>query len=62
MTLVRLPIKTEEIALFYIKNELTFLLNFEGKSFSIKESLEELETMFTPGFFRANRQYLLNRK
>ncbi len=57
-----IPIKMDDIALFYIKNELTFLLNFEGKSFSVKESLEELETMFSPTFFRANRQYFLNRR
>lgn len=57
-----LPLRTENIAIFYIEHELTYLVTFEQKSFTINKSLEELEKITGSEFYRANRQYLINRK
>lgn len=57
-----IPIKIEDIALFFIRNEGTFILDFTGKIYSINETLEEIELLNTATFFRANRQFIVNRK
>ena len=57
-----LPVKLEDIALFYIENEITYLITFAQKTFTISKSLEELEEIIGNVFYRANRQYLVNRK
>jgi len=57
-----LPVKLEDIALFYIENEITYLITFAQKTFTISKSLEELEEITGNVFYRANRQYLVNRK
>lgn len=56
-----LPIKLEQIALFHLEKELVRLLAFDGKTFVVNKSLEELEGLAGPPFFRANRQFLVNR-
>ena len=56
------PIKIAEIALFYIDNEITHLITFDQKNFTINNPLDELENTVGPDFFRANRQYLIQRK
>jgi two-component system, LytTR family, response regulator LytT len=57
-----LPVRLEDIALFYIENEITHLLTFNTKNYFINKSLEELEQLSGNGFFRVNRQFLINRK
>jgi two-component system response regulator LytT len=57
-----LPVNIQEIALFYIENEITYLITFGQKNFTISKSLEELEEITGNIFYRANRQYLVNRK
>jgi two-component system, LytTR family, response regulator LytT len=57
-----LPVKITNIALFYIENEITYLITFGQEKFTINESLDELESMVGHDFFRANRQYLIQRK
>lgn len=57
-----LPIRLDTIALFYIANEVTHLLTFDAKTYSINKNLEELEQLSGIDFFRVNRQYLINRK
>lgn len=57
-----LPVRLEDIALFYIENEVTHLLMFDLKSYSINKNLEELEQLSGNSFFRVNRQCLVNRK
>jgi DNA-binding LytR/AlgR family response regulator len=57
-----LPIKTSEIAIFYIQNEITYLITFDQKNYSINKTLEELERITGNDFYRANRQFLINRK
>jgi two-component system, LytTR family, response regulator LytT len=57
-----LPVELKDIALFYIEHEITYLTTFGQKSFTISKSLEELEEITGNSFYRANRQYLINRK
>jgi two-component system, LytTR family, response regulator LytT len=57
-----IPFQLDDIALVYIKYEQTFLMDFKGKSYTLSESLEELEKKVNENFFRANRQTLVHRK
>lgn len=57
-----IPVRLEDIALFHKEHELTYLIAFNQKKYSINKSLEELEGMLGNGFYRANRQFLINRK
>lgn len=57
-----LPVKISDIALFYIENEITHIITFKEKTYSINKTLEELEKFIENNFYRANRQYLVNRK
>jgi DNA-binding LytR/AlgR family response regulator len=50
------------VAVFYIDNEDTFLITLDNNKYTIKKSLDELEQIAGSGFYRANRQYLINRK
>ena len=59
---VILPVKIDEIALFYVENEITHLLTFDSKIYYPKNNLDELEKVTGSDFFRANRKCLLNRK
>jgi len=57
-----IPIKTDDIAIFFIRNESTFIIDFAGKMYPIRESLEDIENFISAKFFRANRQFIINRK
>lgn len=57
-----IPIKVEDIAVFYIKNQATFLMTFDGKNYYLDKTLSDVEEMCGDEFFRANRQILINRK
>ena len=57
-----IPINSQQIALFYVENDNTFIHTFDNKRHVINQKLEILEKMFSPLFFRANRQFLINRK
>lgn len=56
-----IPIKSEEIALFFIENEIVYAVCFNGKKIVLSQNMDTLEKMFVDNFFRANRQYLINR-
>ena len=52
---------TENIALFYIKNETPTILTFDKTEYQITQSLDEVHKLLsTTQFFRINRQYLIN--
>lgn len=52
-------IQTDDIAYGYSENKATYLKSFEGKSYLVDYSLEELEELLDPNiFFRINRQYI----
>lgn len=57
-----MPVRLDEIAMFYIETEMTHLLTLNGKLYHINKSLEDLEVSCGSSFFRVNRQYLLNQK
>jgi DNA-binding LytR/AlgR family response regulator len=57
-----LPIELNDIALFQIDGDVNRLLCFDGKSYIVNQSLDELEQIVQDQFFRANRQYLISRR
>ena len=57
-----LPVRLDDIALFYIENEITHLITFDNKSYTIKKTLENIEEISSDFFYRVNRQFLINRK
>lgn len=57
-----LPLRIAEIALFYIENEITYLITFDQKKYVVNHALGEIEKMTGRDFYRASRQYLVNRK
>lgn len=57
-----IPVKTADIALFYIESDETRLFTFEHKTYLLNKNLEELERLTGDDFFRVNRQCLVNRK
>lgn len=57
-----LPIALSSIAFFYLKNGVVNLTTFDKKNFLINKNMEELGAIAEPLFFRANRQFLVNRK
>ncbi len=54
------PIKFENIALFYIEKEITYLITLGNQKYTIKKTLDEVEKISPDNFYRANRQHLLN--
>jgi two-component system, LytTR family, response regulator LytT len=57
-----LPVSLEDIAVFYIENEVTRLMTFDKKSYSADKNLEDLEQIAGNAFFRVNRQCMVNRR
>lgn len=54
-------ISIENIAFFYIKNELPLMYTFDEKEYFINQSLDTVYNLLPPGqFFRVTRQYLIN--
>ena len=56
-----LPIGLDEVALFYVEQELTHLHCFNGRSYVVPQTLDELDALAKGIFFRVNRQYLVHR-
>jgi two-component system response regulator LytT len=56
-----IPIPIHEIALFYIDEKVLRLIDDKSNNFIINYKLEELEKIGGNQFYRANRQYLINR-
>ncbi len=57
------PIDSDNIGAFYIVDSLVKCLTFDKEIHTIPHTLDELEKILRPSlFFRANRQYILNRK
>lgn len=57
-----LPVKMQDIALFYIHNEVTHLSTFKGEDYFVDNNLDKLEQVTGSEFYRINRQYLVNRQ
>jgi DNA-binding LytR/AlgR family response regulator len=56
-----IPIPIHEIALFYIDEKVLRLVDNKSNHFMINYKMEELEKIGGNQFYRANRQYLINR-
>jgi len=56
-----IPVKIHDIALFGIEHKMTQLVTFNNQKYYINQTLEELELLCGPAFYRANRQYLVNK-
>jgi len=56
------PIGLDEVAIFYIDQDLVHLHCFNGKTHIVNQTMDELEQLSKGVFFRVNRQYLVNRR
>lgn len=56
-----IPVKLDDIAVFFIKNEVTHLCTFDRKSYTLSKTLDEVQRITGSDFYRANRQMILNR-
>lgn len=56
-----IPVKLDEVALFFIKNEITYLITFSGNNYTIGKTLEEIDSMVGRNFYRVNRQQIINK-
>lgn len=57
-----IPLEGDKIALFYIEDNIVFAYGFDQKRYLLSHKLDALEKTFSSNFFRANRQFLVNRK
>jgi two-component system, LytTR family, response regulator LytT len=58
-----IPVDISNVAFFYIKNELVMLHTVKGDHYMTDYSLDKLEEEVNPhDFYRANRQFLVNRR
>ena len=56
-------VPTDDVAYFYIRNELTSMMTFDQQEYTLNQSLDQLVAVLSPvQFFRVNRQYLVNFK
>lgn len=56
-----ITVRTENIAFFYVRNESSMLMCFDGQEYFVNYSLEQIQNLLTDRqFFRLNRQYLIN--
>jgi two-component system, LytTR family, response regulator LytT len=56
------PVNVNDIALFYLKADVVTLVTFAKQQYTIHKTLEEIEKIAGVGFYRANRQCLVNRE
>lgn len=57
-----IPIRYEDIALFFLDNNIVKAITFQEEQYYPSKSLDELEQLAGDNFFRVNRQYLVNRE
>jgi len=57
-----IPLSLDDVAMFYLENLITHILTFSGQTLYHTKNLDELERLSGSTFFRANRQFLVNRK
>jgi len=53
-------IKTADIAYIYTENDITYIIDGNGKKFIASSNLNKLEQELGRSFFRANRQFIIN--
>ncbi|TWI19157.1 LytR/AlgR family response regulator transcription factor [Sphingobacterium siyangense] len=56
------PVRVKDIAYFWLDNNIVQICTLSHQKYFLVTSMEELETMVDPSlFYRANRQFLINR-
>jgi two-component system, LytTR family, response regulator LytT len=56
-----IPVRLDQVALFYVRNDTTHLLDQGGRHYPVQQTLTELEAQAGQGFYRASRQHLVAR-
>jgi two-component system response regulator LytT len=56
-----IPVRLEDIAVFYIKHEVTHLYTLDKKTYTLNKTLDEIQQITGSDFYRANRQIIINR-
>lgn len=56
-----LPLSVKDIAVVYLKNEVTHVYGFDQKQYTLSDTLDEIGSKLGPAFFRVNRQHLTHR-
>ena len=56
------PVNVGDIAFFYLKEDGVTLMTFAKQHYTVHKTLEEIEKITGPGFYRVNRQSLVNRE
>lgn len=56
-----IPLRIDDIVLFYKENEITYVRNKDGKSFAVDQTMDYFESVVGQHFFRANRQTIIQR-
>lgn len=56
-----IPVKIRDIAFFMVDNKLTQIITTGGSKYFIDHTLEDLEALCGNNFYRANRQFLVNK-
>jgi len=57
-----IPVKITDIALFCIDHKMTQIITFDKQKYFTNYTLDELEMVCGKSFYRANRQFLVNRE
>lgn len=57
-----IPVKISDIAIFSIEYKMVQMITFSNQKYFISHTLDELEEICGNSFYRANRQYLVNRE
>lgn len=56
------PVYVADIALCYLRDEVVLLVTFGKQQYTVNKRLEEIEQLTGNGFYRVNRQALVNRE
>lgn len=56
-----IPVKIADVAYFSIEHKATWLVTLQNEKYNISQTLDELEETCGTSFFRANRQFLINK-
>lgn len=56
-----IPVRMDDVAVFYIENQSTYLTLFSGETYYYNRTLDQIQQVAGGKFFRVNRQFLVNR-
>jgi two-component system, LytTR family, response regulator LytT len=57
-----LPIRLEDVALFFKQNEITYLKMLDGKQYAMDQTMDHFEQTVGSDFFRVSRQVLIQHR